>query len=168
MTRFGQTELQEALSDAGLTVKLSGDIGVSISNSTQHLSSRNEMKFDYNFPEESFRKLWSNGVPLVIMGVNSKLQSSWTPEYFIANYGRKPCRIEETSTGLGRKSTVAEFFSSFGKVTESRPVERLKVCKHSYLSSIEAVNLFYRTGPQLLISNQCFQTFTKILCVLCP
>lgn len=88
---------------------------------------REILKFSYQFPERFFGQIWSYGIPLVIMGVGAKLQLSWTPEYFIANYGHKKCVLEETSSGNEREATVAEFFTSYGHYEKSRPVEKLKV-----------------------------------------
>lgn len=96
------------------------------------ISSREILKFSYQFPERFFGHLWSYGVPLVIMGVGAKLQLSWTPEYFVHNHGHQVCTLEETSTGSTRQATVAEFFTSYGNYQKSRPVEKLKVSRNGF------------------------------------
>ncbi|KAF9462616.1 hypothetical protein BDZ94DRAFT_1366125 [Collybia nuda] len=84
------------------------------------------IKCSSNLPEEQFMKIWSYGLPLLIVDVWHNFQLSWTPQYFINKQGRKWCMVEDTSSGIGRKAHVADFFSLFGQCDPTKPVKRLK------------------------------------------
>lgn len=137
LSRFSKPELDDAYSDAR-------NMSASpIKPESRHplpdrvidaVSSRTIIKCPYNLSEEYFERLWSHGIPLVITptsDVGPELQLAWTPQFFIDMYGDKKCFVEDTSTGVPRKTTVAEFFSLFGQHDPNRPVEKLKVCNFS-------------------------------------
>lgn len=134
LSRFSEAELNNAYSDAR-------DLSASpINPEFRHplpdnvvdaVSSRKIVKCSYSLSEESFERLWSHGIPLVITPTlddpGPELQLPWTPQFFKDVYGDKKCFVEDTSTGVPRKTTVADFFSLFGQPDQNRPVEKLKV-----------------------------------------
>lgn len=137
LTRFSETELQDVLSD----VEKSSVAAIDVDpyplpdDIVNMVADRKVLKFPYEFPEQSFERLWSYGIPLVIMGVGTKLQLPWSPKYFSDTYGHKRCTVEDTSTGKERKTSVAEFFELFDKCSdELGSVEKIKVCKSQYYS----------------------------------
>ncbi|KAI0739757.1 hypothetical protein C8Q80DRAFT_1222076 [Daedaleopsis nitida] len=58
---------------------------------------------------------WSRRQPLIVTGVLSSLQSRWTPQFFVEQFGGVACRIEDCETRESFPSTVGEFFSLFGR-----------------------------------------------------
>lgn len=130
MTRFDAGELIEALSEVKAIAGMIGEVkqtpmSVELAG---YVSQKRILRLDYNLSEENFSKAWSHGIPLVIVGVGDKLHLSWSPDYFKKAHGRKNCEVEDTSTGIRSKTSVAAFFTSFGNYDESRPVLKLKVC----------------------------------------
>lgn len=126
MTRFDKGELDRVLSDVKNT-NIESENLMHLPSISGYEKQRETVKLLYDTSEEVFGEIWSRGVPIVVMGVGSKLQIAWSPEYFMSNYGGLNCTVEETAGGTGRTTTVAEFFASFGKYDKSRVVERLKV-----------------------------------------
>ena len=66
-------------------------------------------------PVEEFQAFWSQGVPIVVTGVGSHLQGSWTSEYFINRFGEHTINLVDCDTELTQQSTVADIFTDFGK-----------------------------------------------------
>ncbi|KAI0309672.1 hypothetical protein OF83DRAFT_1037631, partial [Amylostereum chailletii] len=62
---------------------------------------------------------WRHGIPLVITGLEDRLQGAWTPEGFIKDYGTKMVRLVNTKTNeiSEKTSTVERFFELFGNYT---------------------------------------------------
>ncbi|OBZ77031.1 hypothetical protein A0H81_03803 [Grifola frondosa] len=70
---------------------------------------------DAELTEDSFRRVWGKGEPLVVTGLLPKFHVQWTPEYFKNKYGSQSCLILECQTDQNKRVTVGEFFSWFGK-----------------------------------------------------
>lgn len=79
------------------------------------------------FNVTEFERHWSQGIPVVITDVDSRLQGDWGPSYFIQQYGREKVVIQNCETQTNRQSTVAEFFRDFGGPTERTRILKLKV-----------------------------------------
>lgn len=128
MTRFDGGELREVLHDVKNVIGEDENPHIRPPGiQSGYGEQREAIKLLYDSSEEVFKEIWTHGIPVVVMGVGSKLQIAWSPEYFVGHYGHLACIVEETTTGTGRTTTVAEFFASFGKYDDSRVVERLKV-----------------------------------------
>lgn len=76
--------------------------------------------------EASFHPLWTEGLPILVSGLGSKLQLPWSPEYFIEKYGETNCIITECQQEANRPVTVAKFFKQFGKYEGRTEVWKLK------------------------------------------
>lgn len=129
VTRFDVGELSEALSEVKAIAGIIGNVKQTPMSVelAEYVSQKRTLRLDYNLSEENFSKAWSYGIPLVIVGVGDKLHLSWSPDYFKKTHGRKSCEVEDTSTCVRQKTSVAAFFTSFGNYDESRPVLKLKV-----------------------------------------
>jgi [histone H3]-dimethyl-L-lysine9 demethylase len=77
--------------------------------------------------EKDFRKLWNLSQPLVVTSCLDNFKISWTPEYFIDNYGKEQCFLVDCDTEQYVKSTVGKFFEEFSMSDAKRPL-KLKVC----------------------------------------
>jgi len=77
--------------------------------------------------EKDFRKLWNLSQPLVVTSCLDNFEISWTPEYFIDNYGKEQCFLVDCDTEQYVKSTVGKFFEEFSMSDAKRPL-KLKVC----------------------------------------
>ena len=76
--------------------------------------------------ENDFKTLWAHGQPLVITGCLPKFTISWTPEYFIQNYGEQKCLLVDCNTETHLQTTVGTFFQDFLTADPKRPL-KLKV-----------------------------------------
>jgi hypothetical protein len=74
-----------------------------------------------------FQRSWSQGEPVVVTDIQHILQGRWTPEYFVEVYGREKITIVDCESEQQYKSTVADFFLSFGAAEERKQVLKLKV-----------------------------------------
>jgi hypothetical protein len=79
-----------------------------------------------------FKTLWAGGHPVVVTGVQHIFQGRWTPQYFMERFGSERVTVVDCETTLERKSTVADFFESFGSERsedpEGKKILKLKVC----------------------------------------
>lgn len=76
--------------------------------------------------EELFQSLWRDGATMVITGLLEKMEVSWTPAYFIENYGTQLCSITDCDSNMKRDSDVKTFFDKFGQY-DTREGEILKL-----------------------------------------
>ncbi|TFK85079.1 hypothetical protein K466DRAFT_495422 [Polyporus arcularius HHB13444] len=83
---------------------------------------------DGTFTSSEFHSLWRHGAPIVISGVDKRLQGRWTPADFIADYGHHKISVLEcTNDGQKtRRSTMAEFFSTLSTPDADGPYHKLK------------------------------------------
>jgi lysine-specific demethylase 3 len=65
--------------------------------------------------DAEFRKVWSQGAPLVVTGIGEKFGTRWRPEHFREKHGPQTCSIVECQTDASKRVTVGEFFGYFGK-----------------------------------------------------
>ncbi len=78
--------------------------------------------------EQIFRILWALQYPLVVHGVEKKLQASWSPEAFASSYGAQNALMIDSRTPIPKKVTVRDFFTEFVRSDEERGgVIKLKV-----------------------------------------
>jgi hypothetical protein len=84
-----------------------------------------------------FRSLWAKGNPLVVDGVLSKMNVSWTPEFFIEEFGKEECSIVDCQSDEVKSTTVKEFFATFGNFnSRNQHVWKLKVPSSILLPTI--------------------------------
>ncbi|KAI5823553.1 hypothetical protein K523DRAFT_357552 [Schizophyllum commune Tattone D] len=71
-----------------------------------------------NVTEDVMRAYLARGEPLIVTGLDRRMQISWTPEYFIEHYGDRSCLITNCVNESNKQITVKEFFETFGKYEE--------------------------------------------------
>ena len=76
----------------------------------------------------SFSSLWTFGVPILVKDVLPRFKLTWTPEYFIQQYGDQSCLVIECQTDVNKRVSVREFFEQFGKYEGRTQCWKLKVC----------------------------------------
>ena len=79
-------------------------------------------------PPPSFTSLWILGVPILVKDVLPRFKLTWTPEYFIQQYGDQSCLVIECQTDINKRVSVREFFEQFGKYEGRTECWKLKVC----------------------------------------
>ena len=84
-------------------------------------------------PPSSFSSLWTRGVPILVKDVLPRFKLTWTPEYFIQQYGDQSCLVIECQTDVNKRVSVREFFEQFGKYDGRTECWKLKVCIFSLL-----------------------------------
>jgi lysine-specific demethylase 3 len=84
-------------------------------------------------PSPSFASLWTLGVPIMVKDVLPRFKLTWTPEYFIQQYGDQSCLVIECQTDMNKKISVGEFFEQFGKYEGRTECWKLEVCVLTYL-----------------------------------
>ncbi|EGG04251.1 uncharacterized protein MELLADRAFT_108548 [Melampsora larici-populina 98AG31] len=75
-------------------------------------------KVDVNTLESNhmmFDQIWSSGVPLVVTGVQDRMQLPWDPEYLSTTYGEEQCSMLDSNSPHGDtiKTNVGDFFERF-------------------------------------------------------
>ncbi|KAA1479365.1 hypothetical protein DENSPDRAFT_757505, partial [Dentipellis sp. KUC8613] len=69
--------------------------------------------------EEQFRTYLHHGVPVVVEGIETQLQGSWGPEYFVHGpHKAQEVNIVNSISGMEKQMTVGELFSEFGQNCE--------------------------------------------------
>ena len=76
----------------------------------------------------SFSSLWIHGVPIMVKDVLPRFKLTWTPEYFIQQYGDQSCLVIECQTDTNKRISVRDFFEQFGKYEGRTECWKLKVC----------------------------------------
>jgi [histone H3]-dimethyl-L-lysine9 demethylase len=79
-------------------------------------------------PPPSFSSLWTFGVPILVKDVLPRFKLTWTPEYFIQQYGDQSCLVIECQTDINKRVSVRQFFEQFGKYEGRTGCWKLKVC----------------------------------------
>lgn len=79
-------------------------------------------------PPPSFSSLWRFGVPILVKDVLPRFKLTWTPEYFIQQYGDQSCLVIECQTDVNKRVSVRQFFEQFGKYEGRTECWKLKVC----------------------------------------
>jgi [histone H3]-dimethyl-L-lysine9 demethylase len=75
----------------------------------------------------AFQQSLAYGKPLVITGLQHRIQGTWNPEYFVGQYGSQKITLIDCETESELKSTVADFFRDFGVVRPDKRIVKLKV-----------------------------------------
>ena len=75
----------------------------------------------------SFASLWSLGVPILVKDVLPRFKLTWTPEYFMQQYGEQSCLVIECQTDMNKRVSVRQFFEQFGKYEGRTECWKLKV-----------------------------------------
>ena len=88
-----------------------------------------------------FTSLWTLGVPILVKDVLPRFKLTWTPEYFMQQYGEQGCLVIECQTDMNKRVSVREFFEQFGKYEGRTECWKLKVC----------IFLFYARKECLLV-----------------
>jgi lysine-specific demethylase 3 len=78
-------------------------------------------------PTPSFSSLWALGVPILVKDVLPRFKLTWTPEYFIQQYGDQSCLVIECQTDTNKSLSVRQFFEQFGKYEGRTECWKLKV-----------------------------------------
>ena len=73
-----------------------------------------------------FAPIWKQGDPIVVTGCLEHFKISWTPDYFIKNYGEQTCIIIECQEENNMRVTVRQFFDMFGKYSDRKECWKLK------------------------------------------
>jgi [histone H3]-dimethyl-L-lysine9 demethylase len=76
--------------------------------------------------DAEFRKVWSQGAPLIVTGLGEKFGIRWRPEHFREKHGSQTCSIVECQTDASKRVTVGEFFGYFGKYEDRTDHWKLK------------------------------------------
>ena len=74
-----------------------------------------------------FQRIWGRDQPIVVTGVEHKLQGQWTPDYFARIYGSEKVTLVDCETELTQPSTVGDFFENFDLVGKGAQILKLKV-----------------------------------------
>jgi hypothetical protein len=83
-------------------------------------------RLDYNnLSVAEFLRYWSRSIPVVV--IDMRIQGRWDPNYFIEHFGQQAVTLENGETGQTRKSTVADYFSTFGANNPRDGIWKLKV-----------------------------------------
>ena len=80
-----------------------------------------------NAPLSEFQRACSQGIPVVVTGVDAGLHGDWGPEYFIERYGSHKVTLVDCESECTRQSTVALFFQDFLNACDRRQILKLKV-----------------------------------------
>ncbi|WWD01723.1 hypothetical protein V866_008669 [Kwoniella sp. B9012] len=97
---------------------------------------------DQDLTNDIFDKIWSKGEPIVVDGVDRKLNLGWGPDDFIERFGDEACYVVNCQTNVPRPTTVGKFFEKF-KDSEGRNKDILK------LKDWPATDDFKNTHPEL-------------------
>lgn len=84
---------------------------------------------DAELTEDVFRPLWTNGDPIIVLGLLENFKIKWTPDYFIEKYESQSCLILECQSDQNKRITVGEFFSWFGQYEGRTECWKLKVIR---------------------------------------
>ena len=118
-------------------------------------------------PPPSFSSLWRFGVPILVKDVLPRFKLTWTPEYFIQQYGDQSCLVIECQTEINKRVSVRQFFEQFGKYEERTECWKLKVCVFDFMYMYSSLIVVFRIGHLPLILRVRFRSSLKILARLC-
>lgn len=76
--------------------------------------------------DADFDTLWSQGIPMLISGVDDDLQVSWSPQWFTEHHGKELVEVIDCETGKSSPQYVADFFRMFGR-PGPKPINKIKV-----------------------------------------
>lgn len=67
-----------------------------------------------------FRFLWAMQYPVVVHGIQKKLQGNWSPQAFAQYYGDEEALMLHSRSPIPQKVTVKTFFTEFLRTDEER------------------------------------------------
>ncbi|EIW63092.1 uncharacterized protein TRAVEDRAFT_86254, partial [Trametes versicolor FP-101664 SS1] len=67
-----------------------------------------------------FRMLWGMQYPVVVHGIQKKLQGNWAPQSFAQSYGDEEALMLHSASPTAQKVTVKTFFTEFVRSHEER------------------------------------------------
>ncbi|CAE6511592.1 unnamed protein product [Rhizoctonia solani] len=82
--------------------------------------------FSKTLSEEDFKPLWARGEAIVVQDLLSRFELSWTPEYFINEYGEQRCMVVNCEDNKDMEMMVKDFFEMFGKADRKTGILKLK------------------------------------------
>ncbi|KAI0269299.1 hypothetical protein BC834DRAFT_820114 [Gloeopeniophorella convolvens] len=65
--------------------------------------------------DAEFRRVWSQGAPIVVTGLLEKFSIQWRPDYFREKHTQQTCSVVECQTDASKRMNVGDFFALFGK-----------------------------------------------------
>ena len=117
--------------------------------------------------EQNFLHIWTFGKPFIATGCLVKANLSWSPQYFIDQYGGQLCSIEDCMTGKSMHTTVRSFFEWFGKPSEEWPCLKLKVLS-SFICSYHLTLDFAKDWPPTQEFSRAFPELYEDFCHILP
>jgi hypothetical protein len=87
-----------------------------------------------------FGESLARGRPIVVTGLQRRLQGKWDPTYFIERFGSQKVTLIDCETESQVKSTVADFFQGFGPATGDKRIVKLKA-RAIWIPSLPLLNL---------------------------
>ncbi|KAI0002943.1 hypothetical protein BJV74DRAFT_814326 [Russula compacta] len=105
--------------------------------------------------DTEFRRVWSQGAPLIVTGLGEKFGIRWRPEHFRDKHGPQTCSIVECQTDASKRITVGEFFGYFGKYEDRTDRWKLKDWPSSADFKTALPDLFEEFQKGVPIPNYC-------------
>lgn len=112
--------------------------------------------------DDAFRQLWKRNIPMVVYGVDQKLQGCWTPQDFTQSHGAEYVTMIDSHLERPTKVTVKEFFEAFNDIDGSDGrVVKVKVSIYTYVRIVSnglkglAPVIFFRQGVPRTIQSLC-------------
>jgi hypothetical protein len=106
--------------------------------------------------DEAFSAIWNYGLPLLVTGLNQKLQLPWSPDYLSQNHGNDWCFIESCEDRDANKQVrLKEFFHMYSVAPEDGIIWKLKVIGISYFGHFLGV---YRSHTGLATNGEDFES----------
>lgn len=99
---------------------------------------------------EEFRYAWVRRLPLVVTGINDKIQLPWSPEQLSADYGKQLCTVEDCEGAASSKQmSLASFIKLFNTAIhgDDDTIWKVKVHCPFYLASSSIANLLQKDWP---------------------
>jgi hypothetical protein len=87
--------------------------------------------------EPTFTASLAQGTPIVITGLQRRMQGTWYPGYFIQRFGSHRVNLVDCGDESEVQTTVADFFRTFGVATNGK-VMKLKVGVNCFLETFDS------------------------------
>jgi hypothetical protein len=117
--------------------------------------------------DDAFSAIWNHGLPLLVTGLNQKLQLPWSPDYLSENHGNDWCFIESCEDrGVIKQVRLKEFFHMYSIAPEDGTIWKLKVIS-SFDHFPRNLQFAHRTGHQQRRFRITTHFFLRIFTALC-
>jgi JmjC domain, hydroxylase len=103
--------------------------------------------------DAQFKQSWARSEPVVVTDLQQSLQGTWTPGYFIENFGSEQVTIIDCESDQEFDATVAIFFQSFGSTEDGKRMLKLKVRITCFVHSEATPFSSFRIGRPKVISD---------------